>query len=414
MRLSDLKGSVIKPGLETVSELLRRLGNPQLKFKSVHIAGTNGKGSCAAILHETLIRAGYRVGIYTSPHLHRFNERVKMDRVEISDTDLTRLDEAVGEACEGIEPTYFEYTTAMAFLYFAEKNPDIAIVEVGLGGRLDATNPVDPLVTIITPLSIDHREFLGNDIKMVAHEKAGIMKPGVKAVISRQPPEAMEIIEKHAQYVGAPLIIEGRDFDTDTSRYPLFDFKGRFIKLDGLRCGLIGRHQSQNCATALASAEVLMEAWFKIPVYALREGVEHVKWPGRLELFSGSPPILVDGAHNAGGAEVLAKALGDDFPDKIVQLIIGMQVTKDLNAVLSILAPRISGVHAVPLREVVYFDPSEVAEAARKLGVEAHAYKNLKDAIKSASEAAGAKGMVLIAGSLYLAGEATELLGRAG
>jgi len=257
-RLAQLKGSVIKPGLETVTELLRRLSDPQLQFKSVHIAGTNGKGSCAAMLREILMKSGYRTALYSSPHLHRFNERVTMDRREISDEDIERLDAVVGDACDGIEPTYFEYTTAMAFKYFAERKPDIAIVEVGLGGRLDATNLVDPLATVITPISMDHQEFLGDDIKSVASEKAGIMKSGVKAVVSRQQREALDVIEGRAIEVGAPVLLEGRDFDTVDSAYPTFDFKGRRVELEKLRCGLIGRHQVQNSSMALATAEVLV------------------------------------------------------------------------------------------------------------------------------------------------------------
>lgn len=411
MRLKDLKGSVIKPGLETISELLRRLGNPQLDFKSVHIAGTNGKGSCAAMLHEMCVRAGYRAALYTSPHLHKFNERVKIDRDEISDRDLDRLDESVGGVCGGIEPTYFEYTTAMAFKYFSEKDPDIAIVEVGLGGRLDATNLLYPVVTVITPISMDHQDFLGDALSGIAYEKAGIMKRNVMAVVSRQEPEAMSVIEKRARALPAPLWIEGRDFDADTKKYPYFDFIGRKFRLDGLRCKLIGRHQTQNSAMALAAAECLVESGYRLDEKILRDAVANVGWPCRLEYIEGNPPVLLDGTHNPGGAAVLARALEDDFADKKIRLVMGMQVTKDLDSFLSILRPRLSAVHVTPLREVTYYDPEDVANRARKLGLEAQTHTGVREALDAAKSAAGEDGVVLVAGSLYLVGEASELLG---
>ncbi len=411
VKLSELKGSVIKPGLETVTKLLDRLGNPQLEYKSIHIAGTNGKGSCAAMLREMLIRAGYRTAMYSSPHLHRFNERVTLDHDEISDSDIARLEEVVSEAAEGIEPTYFEFTTAMAYLYFAEKLPDVAIVEVGLGGRLDATNLVDSLVTVITPISMDHQEFLGNDLTSVSREKAGIMKPGIKAVVSRQQSEAMSVIESRSSEIGAPIVIEGREFHSDDANYPFFDFYGRFMRLEGLRCGLMGRHQVQNSAMALATVEVLIENGFDIPDKALRDGVTLVKWPGRLELLDGDPPILLDGTHNPGGAEVLTRTIEEEFPGRKVRLIFGMQVTKDLDTFLSILEPIIEVVHAVPLRDMEYYAPGEIAAAARRLGIKSLAHETVEEALDSA---AGSGDMVLVTGSLYLVGEARELPGGVG
>ncbi len=415
LKLSDLKGSVIKPGLETVSELLGRLGNPQLAYKTVHIAGTNGKGSTAAMLRDILMKSGYRTGFYSSPHLHTFNERVTLDAEQISDSDLEKLEEEVGSVCDGLEPTYFEFTTAIAFKYFAEKRPDIVLVEVGLGGRLDATNLVNPLLTIITPVSMDHQEFLGNNIASVAREKAGILKKGVKAVISRQPSEVMEVVRARAEEVGAPLMVEGANFETTETGYPLFNYRGASLHLENLRCGLIGRHQLQNSAMALASAECLTEKGFQLNEKAVRQALVEVRWPGRLELIEEiEPQVLLDGTHNPGGARVLADALADHFPDRPVRLIIGMQVTKDLKTFLSILKPHIGGLHAVPLRDMACYEPSEVARVAVEMGMEATAHQTVAQALESAVAEAGENGLVLAAGSLYLVGEIRELIDRNG
>jgi len=415
IKLSDLKGSVIKPGLETVSELLKRLDNPQSAFRSVHIAGTNGKGSTAAMLRDMLIKSGYRTGLYSSPHLHRFNERVTVDGAEISDSDLERLEEEVGSVCEGINPTYFEFTTAIAFKYFAEKSPDITVVEVGLGGRLDATNLVNPILTVITPVSMDHPEFLGNDLASVAREKAGILKSGVRAAVSRQSPQVMKVIRARALELGAPLVLEGVDFEATESEYPLFDYRGMSMRIENLRCGLIGRHQLQNSAMALASAECVMEEGFRLEEKAIRQALEEVRWPGRLELIEeAGSRVLLDGTHNAGGARVLANALADHFPGTPVRLVLGMQLTKDLDTFLSILKPRITSLHAVPLREMACHAPPMVAETARRMGIEATTHDTVGKALEAAATEAGASGLVLVAGSLYLVGEIREMLGRNG
>jgi len=409
--LDELKGRGIKPGLETIAALLRRLGDPQLSFRSVHIAGTNGKGSVASMLREMLVRAGFKTALYTSPHLHRFSERIVINHEEIPEADIERLEDEVAKALSGLEPTYFEFTTAMAFMYFAEQKPDIAVIEVGLGGRLDATNLVDSLVAVITPLSIDHPEFLGPDIRSMAYEKAGIIKPGRPVVVSRQPPEAVELITNTAASLDAPLYMEGRDFSAGDEKYPAFNFRGRRLAFDKLRCGLLGRRQAQNSAVALAAAEVIEEAGFKIGEQAMREGVRNVRWPARMELIATNPQIVIDGAHNVGGALVLSREMPEEFPGKPAHLLMGMQVTKDLSGFIETLAPAIAMVHAVPIREVQCFSPDQIAAQAHKAGLPSRAYGSVREGLDGAMAAAKKdKGIVLAAGSLYLAGEVGELV----
>lgn len=409
--VDQLKSRGIQPGLDTISRLLERLGNPQLEYKSIHIAGTNGKGSTAAMLREMLVRAGYKTALYTSPHLHRFSERVVINHEEISEADLDRLEEKVAEHCEGLEPTYFEFTTAMAFLYFAEQKPDIAVIEVGLGGRLDATNLVDTLVSVITPLSIDHPEFLGSDIRDIAFEKAGIIKHKRPVVVSKQPLEAMNIIEEVAGKSDSPLFIEGRDFESTPTPYPYFTFVGRRTKLEGLRCRLLGRHQLQNSAVALATAEVVEELGFSIGERYMREGITHVKWEARMEIAHDNPIVVIDGTHNVGGAKVLVKTIEDEFPRKKVHLLMGMQVTKDLPNFLSILAPCIEMIHATSIREMACYSAEEISARAERLGLKAKSYSSVSEALEGALIAAEKDvGMVLVAGSFYLAGEVGELL----
>lgn len=409
--VETLKSRGIQPGLDTITKLLERLGNPQLNYKSIHIAGTNGKGSTASMLREMLVRAGYKTALYTSPHLHRFSERVVINHEEISESDLDRLEEKVAQHCKELEPTYFEFTTAMAFLYFAEQKPDIAVIEVGLGGRLDATNLVDTMVSVITPLSLDHPEFLGFDIKDIAFEKAGIIKPKRPVVVAKQPPEAMKVIEETAQRLAAPLYIEGKDFEAIADPYPYFTFAGRKVKLDNLRCRLLGRHQLQNSAMALATAEVVEEQGFPIGEQCMREGISNVQWHARLEIANDDPLVVIDGTHNVGGAQVLAQALKDEFPHKKVHLLMGMQTTKDLTNFLKIIAPHLEMVHATPIREMVCYSAQEIAHQAEMVGLKAKSYSSVAEALEGAMKSASHKdAMLLVAGSFYLAGEVGELL----
>lgn len=298
----------IKLGLTNVLRLLERLGHPEKCCPVIHVAGTNGKGSVCAGLTRILGEAGFRVGLYTSPHLHSFTERIRINDHCINEAEVVRLTELLRERAAGIPLTFFEFTTALALYYFREQQVDCMVLEVGMGGRLDATNVVQPQVAVITPVSEDHAEHLGADLATIAAEKGGIIKAGAALVVARQEPEALAALQRLAHQAGAPLRLAGRDFYA-IMHGEHFDYRGQRLNLEGLRPSLAGAHQRDNLTLALAVAEVLQEQGWNLSETALRRGVETLTWPGRLERWQSSPAVLLDGAHNAAGAGVLAAYL---------------------------------------------------------------------------------------------------------
>ncbi|OAG28401.1 bifunctional folylpolyglutamate synthase/dihydrofolate synthase [Thermodesulfatator autotrophicus] len=306
--LSQYEFHGIKPGLERISFLLNNLDNPQHLYPVVHIAGTNGKGSTAAFFESILRHHGLKTGLYTSPHLISVCERFVINGKPISEERFAELAKRVKKSLGDNPATYFELTTAIAFLVFAEEKVDIAIIECGLGGRLDATNVILPEVAIITPVSFDHQAFLGNTLSAIASEKVGIIKPERPVVTSYQKQEALEVIEKHAHEKRAPLFIQGRDFDIFPARETL-SFKGKYIFYD-LRPSLKGRHQLTNLALAIKATELLEEKGFlSLQSEKLKEAVANTSWPGRFEIISTEPPVILDGAHNLAGINTLKENL---------------------------------------------------------------------------------------------------------
>ncbi|MDO3379115.1 bifunctional folylpolyglutamate synthase/dihydrofolate synthase [Geoalkalibacter halelectricus] len=298
----------IKLGLTNTQHLLARLDHPERCCPVIHVAGTNGKGSVCAGLARVLGEAGLRVGLYTSPHLHCFTERIRINERCIDEAEVVRLTDELRTCAEDLPLTFFEFTTAMALQYFRSRQVDCMVLETGMGGRLDATNVVLPRVSVITPVSEDHAEHLGADLAAIAGEKAGIIKPRIPLVLGRQQPEALGVLKQRARELDAPVREAGVDFHP-VHHPECFDFVGRNVQLEGLRPTLAGAHQRDNLAVVLAVAEQLREQGWDLPDHALRRGVESLTWPGRLERWPSNPPVLLDGAHNAAGAAALAAYL---------------------------------------------------------------------------------------------------------
>ena len=331
--LYSLQKHGIKLGLDTMTALVGRLGMPQARYRILHIAGTNGKGSTAAMTAAMFQAGGYRVGLYTSPHLVEFPERIRVDGRMIPESDIARLTERVRGVSEpDLAPTFFEFTTAMAFQYFAESQVDVAVLEVGLGGRFDATNVVLPLGCAITTIGLDHEQYLGNTLESVAFEKAGIIKPNVPVILGRLPIEARNKIEQIAMEREAPLFCLGRDFQVEGETPARFRYSGFGVRYDELFCPLLGAHQLDNCACAVSLVETARGHRLPVEEPAIRKGLKEVQWEGRLEIVARDPLTVLDGAHNPAAAKALAdylRAFRLSNPVSRVILVLAMMRDKD-------------------------------------------------------------------------------------
>ncbi len=423
--------------------LLERLGNPQRRYRSVLVAGTKGKGSTAAMLASILRAAGYRTGFYSQPHLHTYRERIRVDGVAIAPTAF-----AEGVAClqphvaalESARPelgrcTAYEAGTALALDYFARSGVEIAVLEVGLGGRLDATNVVEADVSIITSISFDHMAILGSTLPEIAFEKAGIIKPGRPVLSAPQRPEVLAVLERVAAERGARLGLGGRDWRW-TGDHAAFVVEAEEAAPDGLwaaawrhtglRVPLLGAHQLENAATAVAAAQVLgstlaMEArLLPISTAAIAAGLAGTRWPARLEVISPphppllpklAPTVVIDGAHNGDSATKLAAALRDHFRFRRLWLVLGVGADKDLAAIVAPLAPLVAGAWAVASRHPRSLAAPAVAAALSQAGVWTVIAGETAAAVREAVAAASPDDLVCVTGSLYVAAEAREALG---
>ncbi len=405
----------IKLGLQNPARLLAALGEPHRAFRSVHVAGTNGKGSTSAAAASMLRASGLRTGLFTSPHMVSFTERIRIDGVEITPEEVVSYTARVREAAEGIglTPTFFEAVTAMAFLYFKERGADWAVVETGMGGRLDATNLLSPEVSAITRIDYDHMQYLGGSLREIAAEKAGIIKPGVPVVCAAQEAEALASVSAAAAEAGSALHLEGREFRSVlVSHGPgrvRFDYiSDRGLKLEALECPLSGAYQAGNMSLAVRAMEVIGLGGER----AVREGLRSVSWPGRLEVMRRDPLVILDGGHNPAAAAATARAVREDFvlEGAPLALVFGAMADKDIDGMLRLLLPLASEVCFAPPEGGRAASSAQLVEAARRLG--------RVDGIRvysSVSLALGAAiglGMpVLVTGSFYLLGEAREALG---
>jgi len=383
-------------GLEHTRRLAALAGDPQRHLRFIHVAGTNGKGSTCAMLEAIYRAAGLRVGLFTSPHLVSFRERIQINRELIPEADLARLAGGLRDKNQQEPMTLFEFTTVLALAWFAEQQCDLVIWETGLGGRLDATNIVTPLASVITQIGFDHEQWLGDTLAKIAGEKAGIIKPGVPVFTATEAPEARAVIAEVAHHHAAPLTWVD-PAAADRLPFPV---------------ALIGGHQRMNAALALATVDGL-QATIPVSEDARRAGLASVEWAGRLQLLSlvDGTQILLDGAHNAAGAKVLRGALEHEFAGRQPTLIFGSLADKKWPAICDILAPLAARILTVPVASNRTADAAELADAfrARQPTAEVRACQNLVAALN----ACGSASFVVITGSLYLVGEALDCLGRA-
>jgi len=431
--LDSLEVLGIRPGLDRIEALLARLGNPESSFPSALIAGTNGKGSVAAFLASILRRAGHAVGVYTSPHLVRFEERIVFGTEPISEVDVAALATEVRAAIAAEPrltndpPTYFEATTALAFLYFSRRRVPIAVLEVGMGGRFDATNVVRPLVCAITPVALDHTQWLGTTVDQIARQKAGILKPGVPAVISRQTPAGLEVIRAEAGRVGASLIMttdcEAMPAQPSDGapgrpgRYPdppVFSLKtpagGRYPVI---ALSLRGDHQVENGTAAVLLAERLAAAGLTgIDASTIAAGLETAVWPGRIELVPGRPELLLDGAHNPAGCATLADYLKDHQTGRRIILLFTAMKDKPAGEMLDRLCPLARKVIVAGLPVPRGESPETLRRLASVRHTDVVSAGSIEDGLRLAREAAGPDGLVVVSGSLYLVGEIKRLADR--
>jgi len=399
----------IKFGLSSTLRLLERLGIPFQQGRYLHLAGTNGKGSVAAMLSAILTAAGHQVGLFTSPHLVRFQERYRLRDRDISGDRLLELINAVRAASDETEPpTFFEFATAMAFLYFFQEGADPIILETGMGGRLDATNIVQPLISVITNISRDHQEFLGESLLAIAGEKAGIIKPDAPLVTFARQKVVLDLFRRRCQELGSPIYVGGRDFQTRGKANGRFSYRGLDLKLDDLTLSLPGRHQYGNAGVALAVLELLNRGQFNLSETAIREGFLNTRWPGRLEQVTQDPRVLLDGAHNPAAALTLAQALKKLHRNGRLILVMGIMADKDTDAILGRLLPLAQTVVFTQPRYFRAATPKDLAARARPYNVEVFMIPQVPEAIRSAQSLAGAQDRIVVTGSLYTVGEAKE------
>lgn len=442
----------IKFGLDNTIRLLSLLGDPQKSFSSIHIAGTNGKGSTSAMIASILRAAGLKVGLFTSPHLVSFTERIRVDGAEMQESEVVALTEEIREAMGSVSgadsplpmltPTFFEFVTAMAFLYFKRRGVGWAVVETGMGGRLDATNVITPTVSVITDISLDHKEFLGQTLKEVAAEKAGIIKERIPVVSAKQEAEAKEVICRVARERASHLFIYERDFRGIPRSQGIggitFDYIDDSCIIRDLHIPLAGDHQLSNACLAIKASLIALEG--RDMLYTMRNGVKRdpslmgsqknqrffgvlreglalTKWPGRLELIrdAGMPDVLIDGAHNPAASNVLADSLKRYFLPSYEQiiLILGIMSDKDIEGIMRPLLPIASKVIVTAPGYERAAPPSRLAECARFLGYDTEIAGSVKEAVKMAMKiAAGGSALVVVTGSFYTIGEVKMLLGQ--
>jgi dihydrofolate synthase/folylpolyglutamate synthase len=404
--------------LATMRELLRRMGNPQDAMRFVHIAGTNGKGSVAAMSHAILTRAGIRTGLYTSPHLVSFRERFQVNGQPIGERDAARLVEWIRPLLDETatypdcrQPTFFEVVTALALQYFREQSVDVVVWETGMGGRLDATNVVTPLVSIITNVGLDHMQYLGDTIADIAREKAGIIKPGCPVVTAARDPDALGVIRDRCRRLGCSLAEIGT---TITARQLDESLHGQTVELTGtdhaygpLHVSLVGQHQLDNVAATVAALEA---AKLGLPAGAIRQGLAEARWPGRFQVVPSDPPVILDGAHNPPAAAALATCLRRHVEGRNIALILGVLADKEYRQVCEQIAPLARSIACVRVHNDRACAPDVLAACCR--AIHPAAVVTTHETIQSAYASARRHrpDVIVVTGSLYLVGDAMNAL----
>ena len=406
--LSGLNIDVIRFGLEAINELLSRMGNPQNSFHSVLIAGTNGKGSTAAMLASILQQAGLKVGLYTSPHLIDIRERIVINGIKISRKDLGGLiAEIKDHTVQSV--TYFECLTAAAFLYFSRRKVDIAVLEVGLGGRLDATNICQPLVSVITNIALEHTAYLGKTLEAIAREKAGIIKKNGVCVTAATQKKVIDVFTEVSHKQDARLIRLGIDFKMKVHRDETISYEGQNRKINRLTVPLRGAHQLSNAALALAVIEVLEKKGYRIDDPAIQKGLAQTRWEARLEILRYDPLFLLDGSHNPAGIASLCRVLKKDFSGRRLILIFSALADKDYRRMLAKIAPLAYRIFLPPLATKRAMQPQVLAAFVNSLGYPALLSESVTASIRQSLQCAGEKDLICACGSLYLAGEVKQV-----
>jgi len=405
----------IKLGLDVITQILTGLGNPHTAYRTVHVAGTNGKGSVASMLTGMLQAAGFTVGLYTSPHLVHFNERIRINGRPVSDAEIVDSYRAIRKVQQGErEPTFFEFTTAMALHLFKQHKVDWAVIETGMGGRLDATNILAPELSIITNISLEHKGYLGNTIATITHEKAGIIKPKTPVITGVRQPSAVAVVTERAAKLEAPCFRMGRDFGCRRLPSGAFNYVGLDHRWQHLTTNLLGRHQVDNAGLALAAAEVLMRKGVAIEEVHVRYALDHTSWPGRLETVCEEPLIILDGAHNLMAARNLGRYLEETYPDREIIMVAGILDDKPAEEMLAALLPvcRRAVITAPTIGRAI--PAAELAASAKKFVDTVDAIPTVDRAVARALQIVESGQVVVIAGSLYVVGEAMETLQKMG
>ena len=411
--------------LDRMRQMLKPFGDPHLALRCLHIAGTKGKGSTAAMAASVLTASGRRTGLYTSPHLVTFRERIRIDGELIPEGDVIALVDQVRPTVEGMResgigpPSFFEVYTLMGFLQFSRQQVEIAVLEPGLGGRLDATNVVEPLACALTRIGRDHTQELGDTIPEIAREKAGIIKPGVSVISAPQSAEALEVFQEVCLERGAQLIVVGDESGPKASVVHS-DRRRQVLTIHGLRgvyadleCPLLGAHQAENAAVAIGLVELLAPHGIEIGEEAIRTGIRSVHWPGRFEIVSRSPYVILDGAHDEVGAAALAAALESLFPSRRIILVLGVQRDKDVEAIAAGLCPIVDRVIATASSSPRALGAYDLQRVVFRKCRHTSAYTPVSLAVQEAIDQARRDDVVVVTGSLYVVGEAMSALGLA-
>lgn len=411
-KIFNLRGGIIDLRLDRMRQALALFNHPENQFPSLHIAGTNGKGSTAALLHNILQQAGYRTALYTSPHLESFTERIRIGHEEIAQAEVVSFaDEIWQRTAEANVPlTFFEFITVMAFIYFARNRVDVAVVEVGLGGRLDATNVVSPLVSVITTIAKDHEAYLGPDELSIAREKGGIIKPRIPVICGKVSEPVTVVLQEIARLRESPVYFLGTSFSFLLKNERLFDYIGIKQNLSGLALALRGRHQLANASLALAALELVNEH-FPVPQAALRYGLETVRWPGRLEVISERPLVILDGAHNPEGVRALADALIELRQGRKIKLLFATMADKEWQLMLEILAKLADEIIFTRVSMERSADPELLAKNI-PVPIPSRVIQDSQTALAALLDRAQPDDILVVAGSLYLLGEVRPRLSK--
>jgi dihydrofolate synthase / folylpolyglutamate synthase len=423
--LYGLQKHGVKLGLENPRALMQAMGDPHRKFPTVHVAGTNGKGSTSAYLAAMLQAAGYRVGLYTSPHLVSFTERIRINNRQIPEERVVALAGHVRDAYRDLptpggpgtmNPTFFEVTTAIAFRYFSEEQVEIAVIETGMGGRLDATNVITPLVSIITNIDIEHTEYLGDTLEKIAAEKAGIIKPGIPVVTAVRQPEVIRVIDQAARENNAAVHRLDADFSVQNisgRAEQIFDYQGMTDSYRHLGIRMLGLYQTENAALSLATVECLRKAGFSFPEPVIRQGLLEARWPGRLEYVARDPDVLLDGAHNPASAKRLAAAVEELRPHyREVVLVIGILGDKDVSGIVRELAPCADRIIVTKPHYSRALDVRMLEQELSGMHRNVASADTVASAIERARSGSAKNDLILVTGSLYVVGEARAALVR--